>query len=511
MISRSLLRRSTFMNSETRLYIQEINARDCCCHDFDYYSCIALGDVSLSKGERTKLYCPDDTEYDKFITVSYFDANDSDGTCSLVSNLPIGASVLRRYYDRNCYFDASVHLGYCDNPAIPTSFEKALLFKNIRITSYNLTALTARARTDITPIVETAEFTFETLTEVSKPTFTLYEIGILEDGPIIDSFSFCDSDCCLCKRYPGHYYVQLVECDGTTNCYQARMLATKDNGKSFFIAAVLGEVALDTLISSNSFLDALNYYALLFDGIEGETLGQLLQLALKSISIAELGTNRILSYDTYGGTIFMSGDNGKIYKYESSTGEFRLISYPTVLHPQREIVSISTCDGETFVAGTLLGNVYFGSEDSLQNITIDGDGNAIHRVQMTSCCSFVVAAGVNGGYYYCDGKVEKICGLSGAITAFSEFVNGVGYAATNNGTNITIWLTIDYGRNWSAVDTQLSTDYYVNTISLCEDNLNQVTVAGSKGSGATTPLQQIDYNIEWQNLGTGFVLLNLRG
>jgi hypothetical protein len=492
MASRRFIR-NVVLNSETRLFIEDLSNRDCCCRDYTYYSCVAVGDISQQHPERAKIWCPDESTYDKFTIVATVAGEETDGSFSLVTDMPFDQSVLKKYYDRNCAFNAQIHIGVCDNPANFNTFEKALILKNVRLNSYGISTITARNRASIAQLVETADCTFETLTEVRRPTFTLYETAIIAAGPVVDSFSYCDSACCVCDKWPGHYYVQLVD-NGVTQ--EARLIYTDDNGLTFTSPSTLSTVPLTHLISSNVITDGTLFYALGLDAAYGTTQAALVSDALKTITSA----NNLITYDTYGNEILIGGYNGTLYRYNTIEDSATLITTNVIT----ELISISTLDGESYVIGTTQGNVLFGTDDALSSIVVDANLNPIHKVVMLSDCSFLAAAGIDGGYRYCDGTIEKLCGINGAITAFSNFIDGVGYAASNTGNGITIWLTVDSGNSWLAVDTQLSTDYYVNTISMCEST---ITASGSKDSGFTSQADQIRYDLQWNGLGTGFALI----
>lgn len=499
------LKRNVIINSETRLFLPEIaNDTACCCPTWEYHSCVAIGDLTRTAVERTKFYCPSPDTYNKFEIIHYIDGEQQDGTGNFVTNYALGESKLQQFFNRNCFFDLQVHIGQCERADLFNEFDKILILKNVRLTDYSLTSIIARSAADVAPITETAAFSFQTMTEISKPVFTLYETNAVGDGPIIDSFAFCDTSCCLCSEFPGYYYVQLIVCDGNTNCSKLRVVYTTDNGRTFNVITLdVDDINQATGINHNVVLTAADFYTELMNSSSGNTITAAIKNALTNFSTT-LGLS-FFNAIRNGNTVYAVGELGTLVIYDT-IAQTTTVQRSSPFQNNRDLLSIDTADGEVFVIGGERGHVYYGELDSLidQQLPVQTDA---HLVAMKSECSYAVATDITGGYVYCNNHYTKMKGIPGAITAMTFYDDYLGFAAANVGSAINIYQTVDGGFNWIAIDTQLDNTYFVSTISVCDDNPNRVTLAGSKDSGYTTPAQQIQQTLAWNQLGTGFVMI----
>jgi len=215
-------RSNLVINNETRLFIQ--NLESSCEKVYDYHSCIILDNVSLNKSEPTTEYVPSQRYYDRFDILAQMPGVVQPGTSSLNTNFTLDNSTLGKYFNSKCSFDMQVHIGECNNkPNEFSLFDKAIIFKNVSIGSYNIDSIMSAKQTDVAPITESVNFNFEQMFEVKKPIFLEQTSDIIAAGPIIDSFVFCnDVRCNLCAGMTGKYYVQLVVCGEECNIWNLK-------------------------------------------------------------------------------------------------------------------------------------------------------------------------------------------------------------------------------------------------------------------------------------------------
>src|SRR5690606_20065967 len=127
------------------------------------------------------------------------------GSGSFSTNYSLGNSVLEELYQQGCLFDAQIHIGRCTDPSVFAQFERIIVLQNIEVTNYSLTNIFAKQESEQGVVTETVDFNFETMYAFTAPKPTLSVATILADGPIIDSFTTCDTSCCLCPNTSGTF------------------------------------------------------------------------------------------------------------------------------------------------------------------------------------------------------------------------------------------------------------------------------------------------------------------
>lgn len=490
------------INSETRLFIQD--SFDCCCMPFNYYSCITVDDIGQSRADDEKIWCPDPNKNNSFVVQDYIEGELSDGNTTFSTNYQYGNSTLKKFFDKNCFFDLQIHFGKCNSPNDFNSYDKVILLKNAKVTSYNISDLMAQQQSDQSVVTETADFSFQQIVEVNVPTFTLYEGQIVQDGPILDSTTICSRYCCLCDEAgSGLYYVQILECDD--DCHRARVIYSTDNGCTYKVVNTLicEDILISQSLSSNILTDGTATHYLGVNPYSGNTIASVIRNSLYTLQLTTFNGKQPLRATNYYKDTYWVGTGGLIVQYDGTYSN--IIADPSI-PDTRTLRDISTIDGEEFVIGASDGYVYYGEFGCMVQTHLPVNTDA-HRVAMVSDCSFVVATGTDGGYLHCNNDYHKMRGINGAITAFAFVDEYIGYAAAAHTDLIGIYQTVDGGWSWRLIDDQLSTEYFVTTISVCPENPSFVNVAGVKDSGYTTPQEQIEALLEWNYTGTGFTLI----
>ena len=508
-MSRIKRRRSNLViNDETRLFIGSLESL--CEKSYDYHSCIILDGVSLNKSEVEIEYIPSDRHYDKFDIYAQMPGFVQPGTSSLNTNFTLDNSVLGKYFNTNCSFDMQVHIGKCSTkPSEFALFDKAIIFKNVSINSYNIDSIMSGKKTDVAPITESVNFSFEKMFEVSKPTFVEQISDIVAAGPIIDSFVFCnDSRCNLCVGMTGKYYVQLVVCGD--ECNQLRVIYTLDNGKTWRTKPInicnSIECHHSQFVNTNIVSNTSSIYYLGLNQSAGKTIPQIIDNSMdvfaKSLMV---GTDLINAFTKYNTTFFV-GTNGRIFVSEYGIFK-RLIN--TQLDITKDIFTIHSIDGENFIAGSENGRIYIGTvSNSIESLTIPNSGN-VYAVAMISNCSFIASTGSTGAVLFTNGRISKVKGIRGTITKFAFFNEDIGYASSIVGNSVYFWQTVNGGKDWQQLDTVLSTNYVVTTIEICELNHNVISIAGRKMETAVSTEDATDPSILWDCQGQGFILFSV--
>lgn len=128
-----------------------------CSNPYKYYGCMKLDSVDKSFGDITPIYCPSNTTYDEFVEIGSVKGADSRATSTLTGILPINEeSALEVLGRAGCGFNLQVHYGRCTRPDKFAEFDSAVIFEDVRLTSYGLSTLTARTPDERASVEETA-------------------------------------------------------------------------------------------------------------------------------------------------------------------------------------------------------------------------------------------------------------------------------------------------------------------------------------------------------------------
>lgn len=490
------------INDQTRLFIG-IPDSDCCGAIFSYHSCVNVGDISKANATQTKLYCPDPDKYNEFVVVTTISGEDADGSLSLSTNYNLNTSALEKMYKKGCYFPLQVHIGSCTNPSDFSQFEKAIILTDALVTNYtlsNLTALNPSARGVVT---ESIDITFADILTVTAPNFALDLETALTDGPIIDSFTFCEDSCCMCPNGSGRYVVQLYDCG--TDCTQLRILYQTDCGDWRAINHPSCEgFDCNQFFNNNILFDNDGYHYLHLSGNFGTDVFSTILNSKITIPLSALLNNSTLkAADGCGTKVIFVGDNGYIFVYNTETGTYRQVINSNIPITNNHCeVKFCPDDCCTYAIGGTTGIFYVASldDDTTASTYALNSINDVHELAFPSCCSVVAAAGDDGLFHInlSNGTITQAANIFGTITALSFPNEFVGYAVSVSGTTVYIWMTVDGGLTWSLVNSDLDTTYVVTTISACCDDPSIVTVAGRIMSTAPTIAEMISCDAIWQ-------------
>lgn len=495
--------RKVVINDSTRLFIQKNTIG--CVPDYDYHSCIAMGDIDLPKAEKEIQYCPDPNSFNNFVALTSITGERELGTSNLFTNFTSNRSQLKKYYDMSCPFKMQVHVGYCEKANEFSKFDKALLFSGVEVTNYNIATPMTNTAADREVVTETLDFSFFDLIEVSKPTFYLHEEAIIGDGPIIDSYTFCGDDTCsLCEGNIGRYFIQLVQCED--DCVKLRVVYTKDditwNVRNIETCNTL-EAELQLINTNIAFYNNI-YYTIGIESLYKKKLYDVIDNSIHKLNKTLLYGNRILKSITKNNITVFIGEDGRLFIEKD--GILTRITNRDI-SPHDDLLSISTLDGYNFVIGSASGKVYTINLDNQASYVSVPNGNSVHQVIAISECSFGVSNGINGGLIYSNGRMEKMKYIYGAITGFAFYNEDIGYASTVSASGVRFWQTVDGGQSWQELEQYLDTNYVVNTISICPYDHNIISIAGRKMATAIPIDDHINPLLTWDGLGTGFAFI----
>lgn len=499
-------KRNIAINDQTRLWLRDYQD-NCCNPPWEYHSCVGIGDISRSKGTKTRLWCPSDTQYGEFETIALVEGDIPDFTVSFNTNFPLtDDSILEELFDDGCLFDAMVVIGECGNPSTLDDFEKILLLKDVTLNSYNLQGLFAKTPSERAAVTESVEATFYEYYSITKPTFgrLVRQNTDAVFGPIIDSFLFCDNDCCLCENGSGLYLITLTDCGTDCTSVDIRYNNTcKDNEWKRQKAVNCDGLGCNQNLNKTVLSDDDGFYYFHIDGSFGTNVfNTLLNSRVMIPASALLNDAQLLDADGEGNKVVFVGENGYVFIYNTSTKtytRFRNNSLPT----NQDFCSVHICkdDSCTFVIGGENGQAFLwnGSEIEVYSFnTID----RVHNVYVHGCCT-VLASIQDTTYISVDGSVTTT-NLQGYVTAM-EFDDIVGLAVSVIDETTLVSMSIDGGRNWTIIDSSLENDAVYTNISICGD---EFVISGSTTTTTLTPAQKIACERNWNCEGQGIVYLS---
>lgn len=184
------------VNSFSRVFLIEGGARP--DHAPAYKSCMAVGAVSRSYGDITRIECPDPQNYGKFIEIGTIRGSTERATTSLMGRY---ASDLRsdlvRLAEKGCKVDIHVHFGACKDPSNFTKFDKAVVLPDADITTLNLGELGTLGSDGQASVDESVDISAEDIVEILPISYASRATDVL-DVEIVDMIVFDTASCGDC-------------------------------------------------------------------------------------------------------------------------------------------------------------------------------------------------------------------------------------------------------------------------------------------------------------------------
>lgn len=424
---------------------------------FEYHSAMKIDGLDRSLGDSEPVYLPNPKKYDDFIQVGAIKGTDSLVTSTLSGKLPIDTySALEILAGRNCLFNLQVHYGRCSKPDDFTTFESAIILKDARLTSYNLSTLVAANPGERALIDETAALTIKEYYRVFNQSF----LGITPNatGRVLSiqhaDISGCDE---LCSTFSDGNKTWLALVDATTNDFSLTIdggftwnqFATGATGHtathSEAVMAVGGSYVFWT-VTDNS--DATKFYAADLATVLGGFTPTAIELNLTSTFRAR-GISVSDSYVYIVGTDAAGIGGGEVWRIDKNTLEtlkvFSLNVGITAVHALTDdFVAIGTSDGEVYTSA-LSGyfNVVGAAGSSSSDLTHIHMHDERHWVAVNQTNVWATAdGGVNWTRTY------SISYASNAERTYIEWYdNLVGYMIYGHH----LFRTIDSGTTWKKI------------------------------------------------------------
>lgn len=484
------------INHNARLFIQDGKA---CFDPYTYHSCLGISDINLPKTPSVVEYCASDTQFNQFIESTRILGDIEPGDTTIATNFSSDASVLKTLFDSNCRFKMQIHIGFCQHPQQFAEYDKALCFYDVELTNYSISPLIVTSSADREVVTETADLTFSKVIEVTLPNFNFLSGNLISDGPIIDSFIFCEEYCQNCYGNEGIYLVQLVSCD--VDCVRLRVIYSKDGVTWNVVNANLCDtIPCAQLINTNIAQDDNFFYNIAIEYLKFPSVHKIVNTSFSKLNKTLLFGNKILGAKTKNDTIFYYGESGRLF-VDSGSGFTRMID--SHLDISTDLLSLDTQDGINFVIGATNNRLYTGTSQEISMIALPFTGD-VRFVKIIEENKFLLSTNTET-YLYCNGRVRKPSGIFGAIVDGDFYNEDIGCCVTVASSGIFFWQTIDGGFTWKQTYT-LTRDYVVTTVKICPTNHNKIIVSGRKMPTVVTVSDYLNPILLWDCTGTGFTL-----
>ncbi len=443
---------------------------------YKYHSCMKVDGVDKSLGDVTPIYCPKPDQYDEFIEVGTIKGADSRATSTLTGYLPIdGKGVLEDIYNHKCGFDLQVHYGQCNRPDEFNQFLSAMILKDVKLTSYALTTLTARTPDERAAVDETAAISigdFYRIYEISegqvKP--SQFTGQVFPFGIVNASIKSCGDNCT--ERDDG---CQVWIAGFVAANKSLHFLVTEDNGATWrLINARAAPVHNHVEFVANMILHSGYIYTQVMQGTSSFFLRTSVTSILSGIPDTITIAGPLNSFFYYGAGVsdnyvwFAGANSGAsaITAINVDTLAFEFYTFND-LEQMRGVYALS--DDVVVAVGengaTYHSNIHGVFTKTTTRVPI-GSGQGALTVRMFGSTKWLVGSTV-GIYYTNDSGVTwtKVLTTSGQ-GKFAFYDDIVGYYFSGEGT----FRTLDSGNTWKQVGSHTAT--YVQNGAVCPSNPN---------------------------------------
>lgn len=455
-----------------------------CGKGYVYQSCLKVDALSKSFGDVTAVYCPSDDTYNEFVEIASIKGADSRATSTLSSVLPIDReSVLERLANLGCSFSLQVHYGQCTRPNSFTQFDSAIVFKDVKLTSYDLTTLTARTPDERAVVEESSAISigdYYRIFDISLANVAEAEITaiIVPFGVVnIDSKS-CGDNCNVksngCDIWiAGVYndldriYYLLTYDGGITWEYIDANIPTLHSNTATApqISVAGGEVYITTHDSTTVYGYKTSIDTILNDAASPTLVyGGVISTAIYDTTVSE-------SYNWYAGG---RGGDSLIIFIDTNTG----LSTDITGTNTEVMRAIHAYDDDNVLVGGDNGVVLYSNSFGVFQQTNSNPvtNTGITSVQMLSPTDFLVAT--NAGIYCSgdSGNTWRQVTATNGTTKLMFYDEITGYAVASLGT----YRTIDGGNTWTFLEQHVLATPRKGQV--CPYNPNKFMIAGG-GAG----------------------------
>lgn len=438
---------------------------------FTYHSNMKIDGLDRSLGDYEPVYLPDPKQYDAFIEVGAIKGADSRVTSTLSGKLPIDTySALELLANRGCAFNLQVHYGRCSKPDDFATFESAIIIKDARLTSYNLSTLVASNPGERALIDESAGLNAKSAYRVFNQRFLVVDPS--STGRVLrvayGDVSGC-SESCSAYRDGNQVWIALV--DATTNDFSV----TLDSGLTwtqFPTGAVVNHTATygdAVLVAAGSYIfwtvndssHTCYFYAADLATVVGLTTPTAYQLTLTTTFIPR-DVAVTDSYVYIVGSDATGAAGGEVWRIDKDTLEIEL-----VFSLSDGIWSVHGLDDDNVIIGTSLGEIYQSEVSGFFSLlgAVGGASDPVKHVHMHDETHWVatvetdVWATMDGGTNWDRTFTIVVTGtMENAYITWYD--NLVGYMIYGN----YLYRTIDSGTTWKRIYTGLTADESLNIV-----------------------------------------------
>lgn len=328
---------------------------------FNYHSSMKIDGLDKSLGDLEPIYVPDPKKYDEFIEITTIQGSDSRVTSSLSGKLPIDAeSPLEVLASKKCKFNMQVHYGRCSKPDDFTTYESAIILKDVALTSYNLSTLVAANPGERAMIDETASITIKEFYRIFNQTFISPTPNAT--GRVL-SITHADIDGCSdeCSSYSDGDLIWIALVDATTNDFSV----TIDGGLTWsqFANGASNHTATHydaVLVAAGSYLiwsvtdnsDATKIYAGDLESVKAGFAPAAIELNLYS-DFRPKGYTVTDNYVYIVGTNGAGTGGGKVIQIDKNTLDVAVVYTSTT-----GVTAIHALDDDTIIIGNAAGELY---------------------------------------------------------------------------------------------------------------------------------------------------------
>lgn len=155
--------------------------------DPEYFARLGVEGLSQDRGEPEDVEVPSQTQYGKFDKVASIPGELSRMTTTLTGRM--SRTELSRLYQMfidDCTIDAQLHFGLCNDPEDFDTFDKAMIFEDVRVTSFSTEALVALQASDRAVVNESVDISIGRYYEVIKLLYGTRGASETVDGEIVN-------------------------------------------------------------------------------------------------------------------------------------------------------------------------------------------------------------------------------------------------------------------------------------------------------------------------------------
>lgn len=484
------------VNSYARAFIRKSNSA---CAPYRYLACLAIDGLEASKADSTIIYCPSDTCYDAFDTLTVIKGVENRPTTTFrhwFTKKSYG--VLESLYKDDCEYDVHIHFGDCEHPGAFNEFEKAIVFRGVLFQSYSLSSLIPKTPEERAMIEETTSVSMDSWYSFIKPVLSRRVIQSEEhQGPGLAVAHSCDNccvDCEPCTECPTDFSLTW-DVDPDECCSCAVLRYSKNCG------ATVGEINLTCLPALDKIINISMH-------VVGDTLYIVLQLEGGSTQIIAFDVSALTNGDTQiskgvcftntanfqvfgtwesGSYIYAVGLGGKVHRYGLDCQDEDISGTETT-----DLYAIGGLRDDYYVYGGADGLVYINDNGSVTSSTVPS-GSDVRAIEVLG--ENYILVGTNDGIWiYCPCEDEwRQTYAGGCVLDFAFVDTSIGYAIINRADGTSdILLTVDGGLTWSPVylnpfNPESLEGVNLTSISVCSQRPSNFLASGYSDTAETDP------------------------